>query len=232
MVRYKLYEFVLSQVRKEFIVRVTKAIKAEQLALLEEHYFDAKPALEYTNEFELLVAVVLSAQCTDERVNIVTKRLFPELNHPAKMLAIGVTKLETLIKDCGLYKSKAKNLIATCQILVDQYHGEVPREFDQLVELPGVGRKTANVVVSVLFGTPAIAVDTHVFRVSNRIGLVKTDTPEKTEFELMKVLPKKRWSKAHHLIIFHGRRICKARKPECNICPLVEYCDYYKEGND
>ena len=130
-------------------MRVTKAIKAEQLALLEEHYFDAKPALEYTNEFELLVAVVLSAQCTDERVNIVTKRLFPALNHPAKMLEIGVTKLETLIKDCGLYKSKAKNLIATCHILVEQYHGEVPREFDQLVELPGVGRKTANVVVSV-----------------------------------------------------------------------------------
>ena len=152
-------------------MRVTKAIKAEQLALLEEHYFDAKPALEYTNEFELLVAVVLSAQCTDERVNIVTKRLFPALNHPAKMLEIGVTKLETLIRDCGLYKSKAKNLIDTCHILVEQYHGEVPREFDQLVELPGVGRKTANVVVSVLFGTPAIAVDTHVFRVANRLKL-------------------------------------------------------------
>ena len=144
MVRYKLYEFVLSHGEKGvYSVRVTKAIKAEQLALLEEHYFDAKPALEYTNEFELLVAVVLSAQCTDERVNIVTKRLFPVLNHPAKMLEVGVTKLETLIKDCGLYKSKAKNLIATCHILVEQYHGEVPREFDQLVELPGVGRKTA-----------------------------------------------------------------------------------------
>lgn len=172
-------------------MRVTKAIKAEQLKLLQEHYFDAKPALEYTNEFELLVAVVLSAQCTDERVNIVTKRLFPELNHPAKMLEIGVAKLETLIKDCGLYKSKAKNLIATCQILVDRYHGEVPREFDQLVELPGVGRKTANVVVSVLFGTPAIAVDTHVFRVSNRLKLGIAKTPEEMEQKLQKAIPKR-----------------------------------------
>jgi len=187
-------------------MRVTKAIKAEQLKLLQEHYFDAKPALEYTNEFELLVAVVLSAQCTDERVNIVTKRLFPELNHPAKMLAIGVTKLETLIKDCGLYKSKAKNLIATCQILVDQYHGEVPREFDQLIELPGVGRKTANVVVSVLFGTPAIAVDTHVFRVSHRLGLVpkRCTTPYSVEIELMKYISFPKASRAS--FIFGAKR--------------------------
>ena len=205
-------------------MRVTKAIKAEQLKLLQEHYFDAKPALEYTNEFELLVAVVLSAQCTDERVNIVTKRLFPELNHPAKMLEIGVTKLETLIKDCGLYKSKAKNLIATCQILVEQYHGEVPREFDQLVELPGVGRKTANVVVSVLFGTPAIAVDTHVFRVSNRLGLAKGSTPLEVEMGLQKVIPRNDWGHAHHWLIWHGRKICHARKPECEKCFLSDIC--------
>ena len=132
------------------------------------------------------MAVVLSAQCTDERVNIVTKRLFPELNHPAKMLAIGVTKLETLIKDCGLYKSKAKNLIAT----LSDSSRTIPRgsatEFDQLVELPGVGRKTANVLVSVLFGTPAIAVDTHVFRVSNRLKLGIAKTPEEMELKLQR----------------------------------------------
>ena len=188
-------------------MRVTKAIKAEQLALLEEHYFDAKPALEYTNEFELLVAVVLSAQCTDERVNIVTKRLFPVLNHPAKMLEVGVTKLETLIKDCGLYKSKAKNLIATCHILVEQYHGEVPREFDQLVELPGVGRKTANV-----------------FRVANRLKLGIAKTPEEMEQKLQKAIPKEKWSAAHHWLIYHGRRVCKARKPLCETCFLNHLC--------
>ena len=170
------------------------------------------------------MAVVLSSQCTDERVNIVTKRLFPELNHPAKMLAIGVTKLETLIKDCGLYKSKAKNLIATCQILVEQYHGEVPREFDQLVELPGVGRKTANVVVSVLFGTPAIAVDTHVFRVSNRLKLGIAKTPEEMELKLQKAIPKEDWAAAHHWLIYHGRKLCKARKPLCEECFLNHLC--------
>ena len=191
---------------------------------LEAEYPDADCALHYDSIFHLLLAVVLSAQCTDERVNIVTKRLFPELNHPAKMLEIGVAKLETLIKDCGLYKSKAKNLIATCQILVDRYHGEVPRKFDQLVELPGVGRKTANVVVSVLFGTPAIAVDTHVFRVSNRLKLGIAKTPEEMEQKLQKAIPKKDWAAAHHWLIYHGRRLCKARKPLCDECFLNHVC--------
>ena len=206
-------------------MRVTKAIKAEQLKLLQEHYFDAKPALEYTNEFELLVAVVLSAQCTDERVNIVTKRLFPELNHPAKMLEIGVAKLETLIKDCGLYKSKAKNLIATCQILVDRYHGEVPREFDQLVELPGVGRKTANVVRSVAFDIPAFAVDTHVERISKRLGFAKRDDNVLTvEKKLCRSIPRNRWNKSHHQFIFFGRYFCKATNPSCTECKLFDMC--------
>ena len=173
-------------------MRVTKAIKAEQLRRLADVYHDAKPALEYTNEFEFLVAVVLSAQCTDERVNIVTKRLFPALNHPAKMLAVGLAKLETLIRDCGLYKSKAANLIKTCHILVDQYGGEVPHDFDTLLTLPGVGRKTANVLVSVLWGQPAIAVDTHVFRVSNRLGIAKGKTPDEVEKKqkVLKILKK------------------------------------------
>ena len=205
-------------------MRVTKAIKAEQLRILEETYFDAKPALEYSNDFELLVAVVLSAQCTDERVNIVTRRIFPELNTPAAMLSIGVKKLEMLITDCGLYKSKANNLIKTCDILVHQYKGEVPHEFEQLIELPGVGRKTANVVVSVLYGTPAIAVDTHVFRVSNRLKLGVASTPEEMELKLQKAIPKDKWSAAHHWLIYHGRRLCKARKPLCGECMLAHVC--------
>ncbi len=205
-------------------MRVTKAIKAEQLRVLEEMYFDAKPALEYTNDFELLVAVVLSAQCTDKRVNIVTGRMFPELNTPAAMLSVGLVQLEERIKDCGLYKSKAKNLIATCQILIEQYHGEVPHEFEQLITLPGVGRKTANVVVSVLYGTPAIAVDTHVFRVANRLKLGVASTPEEMEIKLQKAIPKDKWSAAHHWLIYHGRQLCKARKPLCYECVLAHVC--------
>jgi len=205
-------------------MRVTKAIKAEQIRILEETYFDAKPALDFTNEFELLVAVVLSAQCTDERVNIITKRLFPKYREPAAMLALGVKKLEVLIRDCGLYRAKAANLIKTCDILVHKYKGEVPQTFDELVELPGVGRKTANVLVSVLFGVPAIAVDTHVFRVSNRLGLARGKTPEEVEEKLKKAIPMDKWSAAHHWMIFHGRRICKARKPLCGQCPLAAIC--------
>ncbi|MBF1761994.1 MAG: endonuclease III [Veillonella sp.] len=205
-------------------MRVTKAIKAEQLRRLADVYHDAKPALEYTNEFEFLVAVVLSAQCTDERVNIVTKRLFPALNHPAKMLAVGLAKLETLIRDCGLYKSKAANLIKTCHILVDQYGGEVPHDFDTLLTLPGVGRKTANVLVSVLWGQPAIAVDTHVFRVANRLKLGIADTPEEMEAKLKKAIPREDWAAAHHWLIYHGRRICKARKPLCTECFEADIC--------
>lgn len=205
-------------------MRITKAIKAEQLRRLADVYHDAKPALEYTNEFEFLVAVVLSAQCTDERVNIVTKRLFPALNHPAKMLAVGLAKLETLIRDCGLYKSKAANLIKTCHILVDQYGGEVPHDFDTLLTLPGVGRKTANVLVSVLWGQPAIAVDTHVFRVANRLKLGIADTPEEMEAKLKKAIPREDWAAAHHWLIYHGRRICKARKPLCTECFEADIC--------
>lgn len=205
-------------------MRVTKAIKAEQIHILETVYKDAKVALDYNNAFELLVAVVLSAQCTDERVNIITKRLFPKYDHPAKMLALDVPKLEVLIRDCGLYRAKAANLIKTCQILIDQYHGEVPEDFDELVKLPGVGRKTANVLVSVLFNIPAIAVDTHVFRVSNRLGLGRGKTPDEVEAKLKKAIPMDKWSAAHHWIIWHGRKICKARKPLCGECPLAQVC--------
>ncbi|XTR37603.1 endonuclease III [Paraclostridium tenue] len=202
------------------------------LDILEQTYPDAECELNYTSAFELLIATILSAQCTDVRVNKVTAELFKKYNKPEDFAKLSTAEISEEIKSCGLYKSKAQKIKETSVILCSNYGGEVPDKMEELVKLPGVGRKTANVVLSNAFGVDAIAVDTHVFRVSNRIGLVKTDTPEKTEFELMKVLPKKRWSKAHHLIIFHGRRICKARKPECNICPIVEYCDYYREGND
>ncbi|MFR9070979.1 MAG: endonuclease III [Paraclostridium sp.] len=202
------------------------------LDILEQTYPDAECELNYTNAFELLIATILSAQCTDVRVNKVTEELFKKYNKPEDFAKLSTAEISEEIKSCGLFKSKAQKIKETSVILCSNYGGEVPDKMEELVKLPGVGRKTANVVLSNAFGVDAIAVDTHVFRVSNRIGLVKTDTPEKTEFELMKVLPKKRWSKAHHLIIFHGRRICKARKPECNVCPIVEYCDYYQEGND
>ncbi|KGJ49280.1 MULTISPECIES: endonuclease III [Paraclostridium] len=202
------------------------------LDILEETYPNAECELNYTTPFELLIATILSAQCTDVRVNKVTAELFKKYNTAEEFAKLNTFEISEEIKSCGLYKSKAQKIKETSVLLCSNYGGKVPDNMEELTKLPGVGRKTANVVLSNAFGVDAIAVDTHVFRVSNRIGLVKTDTPEKTEFELMKVLPKKRWSKAHHLIIFHGRRICKARKPECNICPLVEYCDYYKEGND
>lgn len=202
------------------------------LDILETTYPDAQCELNYTTPFELLIATILSAQCTDVRVNKVTDELFKKYNTPAAFSKLTIGEIEKEIKSCGLYKSKAEKIKQTSNKICDLYNGEVPDELDKLVELPGVGRKTANVVLSNAFNLDAIAVDTHVFRVSNRIGIVHTTTPEKTEFELMKVIPKKRWSHSHHLLIFHGRRICKARKPECNICPIKSDCDYYSEGDD
>lgn len=205
-------------------MRVTKALRARQLAILEDTYGDRRTALHYHSPFELLVAVVLSAQCTDERVNMITARIFPRLNTPAKMAALTQAQMEEEIRDCGLYRNKAKHLLATAHILLERYGGEVPDSFDELVKLPGVGRKTANVLVSVLFNQPAIAVDTHVFRVSRRLGLAKGSTPEAVEEELMKHIPKDKWSAAHHWLIWHGRLVCKARKPLCGECPLREVC--------
>ena len=201
------------------------------LDILAETYPDAKCELDYTTPFELLVATILSAQCTDVRVNKVTGEMFKKYNTPEDFAKLSIKEIQEEIKTCGLFRSKAEKIKLTSEQLCNMYNGEVPNTLEELTKLPGVGRKTANVVLSNAFGQDAMAVDTHVFRVSNRIGIVHTTAPEKTEFELMKVLPKKRWSHAHHLIIFHGRRICKARKPECNICPLIKYCDYYQEGN-
>lgn len=207
----------------------TKAVCLEIVDRLNDLYPDAKAELDFNNPYELLVATVLSAQCTDVRVNQVTKILFEAAPNPEALLALDQAELERIIKPCGLYLSKAKNLKATALILVRDYDSQIPRTIEALVELPGVGRKTANVVVSNAFGTPAIAVDTHVFRVSNRLGLVHADNVEDTEEALMKVVPKALWTKTHHTIIFHGRRVCKARKPECEACTLSDLCLYVKQ---
>ena len=211
-------------------MRVTKAVKAEQLRILQEVYGGEKTALHYTNPFTFIVAVVLSAQCTDARVNMITARIFPRLDSPEKMRALSLREMENEIKDCGLYHAKAKHLLGLCDRLIEDYGGEVPEDFDDLVRLPGVGRKTANVVRSVLFGHPAIAVDTHVFRVSNRLKLATGETPLAVEMGLQKAVPKKDWGAAHHWLIWHGRRICTARNPKCEECPLWDVCPSKKQN--
>ncbi|MFI3209855.1 MAG: endonuclease III [Peptostreptococcaceae bacterium] len=200
---------------------------AEILDTLELIYPDAECELNYTTPFELLIATILSAQCTDVRVNIVTGEMFKNYNTPKAFSEISVTQIEEMIKTCGLFKTKAKKIKESSEIILGKFNGEVPRNLDDLISLPGVGRKTANVVLSNAFGVDSMAVDTHVFRVSNRIGFVKTTTPEKTEFELIKVIPKGRLTKTHHTLIFHGRRCCKAKNPTCDICIIKNQCDFY-----
>lgn len=205
-------------------MRVTKAIREQQIAILEETYRGTKPALRFSNPFELLIAVILSAQCTDVRVNVVTERLFKKAPTPEAILSLGLRSLEEEIRDCGLFRNKAKNIMAACQQLLQQHGGQVPEDFEALQQLPGVGRKTANVVMSVGFGHPAIAVDTHVFRVANRLKLASGAAPLAVEKGLQRAIPKEKWSEAHHWLIWHGRKICKARKPLCGECPLQKLC--------
>jgi len=205
---------------------LTRAEKMEALALLAATYPNAKPALEFSSPFELLVATILSAQCTDVMVNQCTRVLFPVANAPEQFAAMTEEALFPYIKSCGFYRMKGKHILETARILVAQYGGEVPADLDKLQTLPGVGRKTANVVGSNAFGIPAIAVDTHVFRVSNRIGLAHAKNVEKTEEQLQKAIPRKDWTAAHHWLIYHGRQICDARKPKCEICPLSHLCEY------
>lgn len=213
-----------SMMKESEHMRVTKKIKEEQLKRLSEVYHDDGTMLHFTSPFTLLVAVILSAQCTDKRVNVITGRIFPRLASPEKMGALSQEELENEIRDCGLYKAKAKNLLGMCHMLIENYGGEVPEDFDELVKLPGVGRKTANVVRSVAWGYPAIAVDTHVFRVANRLKLAVGTTPLEVEKGLMKAIPKADWSDAHHWLIWHGRRVCTARKPACETCFLSDIC--------
>lgn len=199
------------------------------LEVLEQTYPGAKCALDHRNPFELLVATILSAQCTDERVNLVTGPLFAKFPTAEDFARLSPEELEPYIQSCGLYKTKSKNIVSACRILVEEYGGQVPESREALQALPGVGRKTASVVLSNAFGVPAIAVDTHVFRVANRLGLADATTPEETERQLMKRIPKAKWSAAHHWLIHHGRQICSARSPGCDRCPLSRYCRFARE---
>ena len=205
-------------------MQMTLAGRKEMLRLLEETYQGAATGLVFQSTFELLIAVILSAQCTDVRVNIITERLFPEWNSPAKLLHLSTEQLEELIHDCGLFRAKAKNILGACRLLMDEYQGVVPGTMEELLKLPGVGRKTANVMLSHQFDVPAIAVDTHVFRVANRTGLATGKTPEEVEQGLMKSIPRNKWSDAHHWLIWHGRKICRARSPLCPQCPITGLC--------
>lgn len=210
---------------------LTKAQKTEALAILARTYPNAKPALEFHTPFELLVATILSAQSTDVMVNLCTRELFPVANTPEQIAAMTEEELFPYIRRCGFFNTKGRHILETARILVTKYGGEVPADLELLQTLPGVGRKTANVVASNAFGIPAIAVDTHVFRVSNRIGLASAKNVEKTEEQLQKAIPREDWSQAHHWLIFHGRQICAARKPKCEICPLSGLCEFYRKNS-
>lgn len=198
------------------------------LYLLSQEYSQATSMLDFETPFQLLIATILSAQCTDERVNKVTKSLFKNCNTPEEILTLSKEELHGYIKSCGLANTKSRNILLTCHILIEDYDGKVPDTMEDLITLPGVGRKTANVVLSNAFNIPAIAVDTHVFRVSNRLDIGKGNNVIETEKELMKNIPKDLWSQAHHWLIYHGRQVCKARNPKCDRCFLRDYCKYYK----
>jgi endonuclease-3 len=188
--------------------------------------------LEYRSEFELLVAVILSAQATDKSVNKATATLFRAANTPAAFLGLGVKGLSTHIKSIGLYNGKAKNIIATCQLLLERHMGAVPASREDLERLPGVGRKTANVILNTAFGQPTIAVDTHIFRVANRTGIAKGKTVRAVEEKLLRAVPPEFMQDAHHWLILHGRYICKARKPLCPVCSIADLCEYRHKTHD
>ena len=182
--------------------------------------------LEYSTPFELLVAVILSAQATDRSVNVATRRLFKDANTPAAVLALGVEGLSAYVRSIGLYQGKTKNIIATCRRLLDEHGGRVPDRREDLEALPGVGRKTANVILNTAFGQPTIAVDTHLFRVANRTGLAPGKTVREVEDRLMRRVPAEFLHDAHHWLILHGRYVCKARHPDCPACPIADLCEY------
>ncbi len=186
---------------------------------------DPKSELNYTTPFELLIAVMLSAQATDKGVNLATAKLFPVANTPEKILALGLENLTAYVNTINLYRTKAAHIMEACRILVDQYGGEVPRTMKELVALPGVGRKTANVVLNVAFHEPTIAVDTHIFRVCNRTGFATGKTPTEVEEKLLKIVPDEFKLNAHHWLLLFGRYLCKARNPECTKCPVANFCN-------
>lgn len=199
------------------------------LEKLEIMHPDAVCELNYTTPFELLVAVILSAQCTDKRVNIVTEKLFKLYNTPEQFASLEESQLEPLIFSCGFYRNKARNIISASRDILTKFGGVVPDNIESLMTLSGVGKKTANVVYAVAFGGDAIAVDTHVLRLANRIGFCDTKDPLKVEQKLMQIIPKEKWSHAHHLLIHHGRYTCHSRMPDCNSCMICQYCQYYNK---
>jgi endonuclease-3 len=204
--------------------RVTKAIAGEELAILEAAYPDAVTELIYDSPFTLLIAVVLSAQCTDARVNLTTPQLFAKYTTPAALGSAAQEDVEAIVKSCGFFRTKAKNIIAAAAAIASQHGGEVPRARDALEALPGVGRKTASVVMSVVFEDAAFAVDTHVFRVSKRLGLTLGTTPRAVESDVVALVPEEKLRHAHHWLILHGRAICKAQAPQCLRCPVSRIC--------
>ena len=201
----------------------------EILDILKETYPDAKCELNYNSPFQLLVATILSAQSTDKKVNEVTETLFKDYPDLDAFLTLSNDELEERIKQIGLYRNKSKNIILMCRQLKEKFNGEVPKTMEGIMSLAGAGRKTANVVLSNAFGVPSIAVDTHVFRVANRLDLANSDNVLEVEKQLQKELPKEEWTHTHHLLIFHGRRCCIARNPKCGECPLTNRCKYFKE---
>jgi endonuclease-3 len=204
--------------------KVSRDVARRELEILERTYPHAETALDYTNAYELIVAVILSAQCTDARVNAITPELFKKYPTPEKLAKANQEDVERIIKSCGFFRMKARNIINCARELVEKYGGEVPREREQLEALAGVGRKTANVVMSVAFQEAAIAVDTHVFRVSHRMGLTLGKTPREVEEDLEALVPREKWRHASHWLILHGREICKAPAPLCSRCPANELC--------
>lgn len=222
---------VLAKISKTCYTQSTMNKQEKQTALAElgKLYMGAKPALLYESPYELLVAVILSAQCTDERVNKVTRVLFQKYNTPQSMITLSQTELEKYIFSCGFYRMKAQHILSASRDILDKFNGEVPSSVEQLMSLAGVGKKTANVVYAVAFGGDAIAVDTHVFRVSNRLGLAKGTTPLEVEAGLNKAIPKSDWSSAHHWLIWHGRKVCHSQKPDCANCTLSHVCDFFKK---
>ena len=208
-----------------------KDIAIKIINILKETYPDAKCSLNFTTPFEMLVAVILSAQCTDERVNKTTPNIFSKYSTPMDFVQMPLETLEDLIHPCGFYKNKAKNIKLTAQKLVDEFDGKVPDTMKELLSLPGVGRKTANVVMLEAFNKPqGIAVDTHAKRLSNRIGFSNEETPEKIEQDLLKLFPYEYLKDINHILIYHGRAICTARSPKCDKCPIKDYCKYYSKS--
>lgn len=207
--------------KKERVIRIIEE--------LERMYPDAACSLDYKDPLQLMVATQLAAQCTDARVNIVTKDLFLKYKTVYDFARAVQEELEQDIKSTGFYHNKAKNIIAACKLIVSDFGGKVPKDMDSLLKLPGVGRKTANLLLNDCFGIPGVVVDTHAKRLSNRIGLTKNQDPEKIEYDLMKLIPREKWGSFCHQLVYHGRAVCNARKPMCEECGISEYCDFYKK---